>query len=292
MIAIMKRGEYNIMNILAIETTGPEASVAILNDHGMIREEVSTQKLNHLQNLIPMVDHLLKECKLSIDDVSLIAASEGPGSFTGIRIGIASARALAQALEIDTISVPTLKSFAYNVPDYKGIICPIFDARRNQVYGAAYRWGEDGLIQELVPGDAYDLAELLDKLKKVKIEERAEIELKAEAETMGILKEITFFGDGIHKFKEEILTWQASLKGGSHDTRQEVLTDEFQASSSNDNIRVLFAKDHILQQKASSIARLAFEIYKEDGAINYAELKPVYMRKSEAERKLERKLGD
>lgn len=154
------------MNILAIETTGQEASVAIINNQGLVGEEISTQKLNHLQNLMPMVDKLLEKCRLTIDDLSLIAVSEGPGSFTGIRIGIASARALAQVLEIHTISVPTLKSFAYHLPDYKGIICPIFDARRNQVYGAAFQWGEDGSIQELVPGAAYDLEELLARLEE------------------------------------------------------------------------------------------------------------------------------
>ena len=122
------------MNILAIETTGAEASVAIINEQGQVIVETSTQKLNHLQHLMPMVEVLLEKSRLVIGDLSYIAVSEGPGSFTGIRIGVSSARALAQVLELQTISVPTLKSLAYNVPEYKGIICPIFDARRSQVY--------------------------------------------------------------------------------------------------------------------------------------------------------------
>ena len=243
----------NIMNILAIETTGPKASVAIINDEGTIEEEVSIQKLNHLQNLMPMIDVLLKKCRLTINDMSYIAVSEGPGSFTGIRIGVASARALAQALAIDTISVPTLKSFAFNVPDYKGIICPIFDARRSQVYGAAYKWMDSDAIQELVAGNAYDLKELLEKLEEIKIPEAK--------------NEIMFFGDGIKAYKGQILSWQDL--------------------SLNDNMQVLFAKEPIMQQKASSVARLAYQIYLAGEMKNFIDLKPVYLRKAEAERKLE-----
>ncbi len=87
------------MNILAIETTGAEASVAVINDKGEVFMETSDQKMNQLQNLMPMVDILLMKCGMSIDDVDYIAVSEGPGSFTGIRIGVSSARALAQALD-------------------------------------------------------------------------------------------------------------------------------------------------------------------------------------------------
>ena len=243
------------MNILAIETTGAEASVAIINEKGEVFMEASDQKLNHLQNLMPMVDILLSKCGLTIDDMNYIAVSEGPGSFTGIRIGVSSARALAQALGLQTISVPTLKSFLYNVPDYEGTVCPIFDARRSQVYGGAYQW-IDGKASEVVPGAAYDLNELLTLLEQVIKQTSTE-------------KEITFFGDGIIPYREMIASWQdASL---------------------NDNIRVLFAEDDIKLQKASSVARLALEIYREGGMKSLYDLKPVYMRKAEAERKLEEK---
>ncbi len=239
------------MNILAIETTGAEASVAIINDKGEVFMEASDQKLNHLQNLMPMVDILLEKRGLSIDDVDYIAVSEGPGSFTGIRIGVSSARALAQALVLKTISVPTLKTFLYNVPEYQGILCPIFDARRSQVYGGAYRWSDTGQHTEIVPGGAYDLQELLKLLEAV---------LKPEME-------ITFFGDGIHPYKEQIMKWQDI--------------------SLNNNICVLFAKDDVKLQKASSVAKLALDIYRSGKIKNLYDLKPVYMRKAEAERKLE-----
>ncbi len=239
------------MNILAIETTGAEASVAVINEKGEVFMEASDQKLNHLQNLMPMVDILLQKRGMLIDDVDYIAVSEGPGSFTGIRIGVSSARALAQALGLETISVPTLKSFLYHVPEYKGIICPIFDARRSQVYGGAYHWTGEGQYEEVVPGAAYDLHQLLELL---------------EAATQG---EITFFGDGIIPYKEQIMNWQGS--------------------SLNNNIRVLFAEDEVKLQKASSVARLALESYRAGKIKGLYDLKPVYMRKAEAERKLEGK---
>lgn len=239
------------MNILAIETTGAEASVAIINDQQEVFEEASTEKLNHLQNLMPMVDHLLTKCRLSIDDLSYIAVSEGPGSFTGIRIGVSSARALAQALELQTISVPTLQSFAYHVPNYKGIICPIFDARRSQVYGGAYQWDENGECIEVVPGGAYMLSELLEQLERLDA------------------GEITFFGDGIMPYQAEIKKWQDS--------------------SLNNNKRILFAEDDKKLQKASSVARLAYKLYQAGEWKNLFDLKPNYMRKAEAERKLEEK---
>lgn len=248
------------MNILAIETTGAEASVALIDENGKVFENVSTQKLNHLQNLMPMMDDLLKKCRLSIGDVSYIAVSEGPGSFTGIRIGVASARALAQALEIDTISVPTLTSFLYNVPDYRGVICPIFDARRSQVYSGAYRWTSAEAYVQLIPDGAYELAELLDKVSSLPEGETGLIEGK---------KEITFFGDGVPVYREEILNWQDL--------------------SSNDNIRVLFAAEEVNLQKASSIARLGVELCQKGKIKVFYDLKPVYLRKAEAERKLEEK---
>nr|WP_315020263.1 tRNA (adenosine(37)-N6)-threonylcarbamoyltransferase complex dimerization subunit type 1 TsaB [uncultured Aminipila sp.] len=240
------------MNILAIETTGASASVAVINETGQIFEEYSTETLNHLQFLMPMVEKVLEKSKLQINDLTAIAASEGPGSFTGIRIGVSSARALAQALEIDCISVPTLKTFLYNIENYKGVFCPIFDARRSQVYGGAYKWDADHSILELVEGKAYMLAELLELLKVV-LEQGQD--------------EVTFLGDGVEPYKAQIEEWQNS--------------------SLNSNIQVKFVDAESRYQKSSSVAKLALELFNEGKLCRYNELKPNYMRKAEAERKLD-----
>jgi tRNA threonylcarbamoyladenosine biosynthesis protein TsaB len=241
------------MNILAIETTGAEASVAVINEREEVSMEISDQKLNHLQNLMPMTDILLKKRGITIDDIDYIAVSEGPGSFTGIRIGVSSARALAQAMNRETIGVPTLKTFLYHVPEYRGIVCPIFDARRSQIYGGAYQWTDSCRDREIIPGAAYDLKEFLLLLGNA---------IQAPCD-------ITFFGDGIASYQEQILKWQDV--------------------SLNDNIRVLFADNDLRLQKASSVARMALELYRAGEIGNLFDLKPVYMRKAEAERKLEEK---
>ena len=130
------------MFILGIETTGPHCSAALIDEKGNITIEKSMDRLNHLQVLTPLIDRLLKEAKITKDDICGVAASRGPGSFTGIRIGVSTARALAQVWNKPCIPVPTLFAFGYSrkdqlVADDKLAVCPIFDARRNQIYGAA-----------------------------------------------------------------------------------------------------------------------------------------------------------
>ena len=102
------------MFILAIETTGPFGSTALLDEKGNVLGcEVSRETMSHLKDLIPMVDTMLKKCGVSKDQIDLLAPSVGPGSFTGIRIGVSTARALCQALGIKAVPVPTLEAFCF-----------------------------------------------------------------------------------------------------------------------------------------------------------------------------------
>lgn len=239
------------MYILAIETTGASASAALINEDGMVTFEESAERLNHLQNLMNLTEKLLLKSKLSIDDITCIAVSEGPGSFTGIRIGVSTARALGQALNLKIISVPTLKAFAYNMENYQGIICPIFDARREQVYTGAYSWnGNRSEILEEIKGEACSIQELFENLEKI-----------------GTGREIMFFGDGIHAYESQIAQWTEKI--------------------SPQGVKVILAKEKIRYQKASAVARLGLELYKQNKAMAYEQIKPVYMRKAEAQRKLE-----
>ncbi len=224
------------MYILALETTGAHASVAIIDEKGRVWEQRSEGTLNHLQYLMPMTRELLEETGLQLDDITAIAASKGPGSFTGIRIGVSSCRALAQVLQVKTIGVPTLKAFAYHAPDYPGLICPVFNARRNQVYAGAYKW-EEGKIEEVVQGAPYAIDAFLERVR-----ETGERPL--------------FFGDGTKAYSD----WFAA----------EELASE---------------RDRL--QCASSVARLAKDMAQQGLATDYEALKPDYMRKAEAERKLE-----
>lgn len=263
------------MYILAIETTGPQLSVAIINDIGDIVELAAEEGMNHLQNLAPMIEELTKSCGVALADASAIAVSAGPGSFTGIRIGVSTVRALAQALNVKTVAVPTLASFAYHVPDYRGVICPVFDARRSQVYAGAYLWTGGSLLEageaaagapraeEIVRGGAYDLDEYLSMLDQA---------LKIYGQ-----RELMLFGDGIRPYGERIAAWAAEKGYSFYDARMLVGNPDV-----NGVIRPASSV-----QTAASVARLGMEMYKEGKLLEYGQLTPEYMRKAEAERRLE-----
>lgn len=135
------------MKILGIETTSKGAGVAVVERGRLIAEYyLETGKYTHLEKLIPMVDKVLKDLGVNLEDINGIAVSVGPGSFTGIRIGIACAQGISQALKIPIIPVNTLDSLAYNIRS-ESLICPVIDAQRKDVYAALFRWEGEELIK-------------------------------------------------------------------------------------------------------------------------------------------------
>ena len=252
------------MNLLAVETTGPFASVAIINEKNVIRSASSDRKLSHLQNLLPMAGELLKKCELELNDLTHIAASVGPGSFTGIRIGVSTARALAQTLGLPVISVPTLQAFVWNVPDHDGLFCPIFDARREQVYaGAYYREGERCITA--VKGGAYSIDEYLTLV---------------EAFDPAHTKKILLFGDGLAVYGQTVKDWGIAVKRRSENDEEALREATLCEAAEEDRF-----------QKASSVAALAQTLLDAGEAKSFEALRPVYIRKAEAERKLEERLA-
>lgn len=136
------------MKILALDTTGQVASVALADEEKLIGEYTINYKMTHSQTIMPMVDAVVKMTDFDLSTVDYIACSQGPGSFTGLRIGAATAKGLALGLNKKIVPVPTLDALAYNIFETDKIICPIMDARRSQVYTALYQW-EDGKLQNL-----------------------------------------------------------------------------------------------------------------------------------------------
>lgn len=137
------------MNILAIDTSGPSAGVAI-SDNGLLRCEATVQnKLTHSVNIMPMVEESLKHSDLQLQHIDLFAAVVGPGSFTGVRIGVAALKGMAQALNRPCIAVNALEALAHGVWAPDTLICPIRDARAQQVYGAAFQDGRR-LMEDVV----------------------------------------------------------------------------------------------------------------------------------------------
>ena len=129
------------MNILMIDTSGPACGVAVMKDGQIVCELQLTSGKTHSQRVMPMVDQALSMCEMTVADIDLFGAVAGPGSFTGVRIGVSSVKALAHAAGKPCIGVDALEALAANVTGFDGVICPILDARAQQVYGAMFESG-------------------------------------------------------------------------------------------------------------------------------------------------------
>ncbi len=153
------------MKILAIDSTAIVASVALCDDENLIALYTVNNGNTHSETLLPMVESILKEAKLAPADIELFAVSNGPGSFTGVRIGCATIKGLAFGRKVPCIGVSTLEALAYNLKGSDGIICPVMNARRNQVYNALFRFEGDKLIR-LCDDRAIAVSELTEELEK------------------------------------------------------------------------------------------------------------------------------
>ena len=130
------------MKLLAIDTSGPVCGVAILTEAGIAYECAAVNKLTHSTNLMPMVEAAFASTGLSIQDMDRLAVVTGPGSFTGVRIGVSTAKGLAHGADKPCVAVDALEAMAAGAGEFSGVICPIQDARAGQVYGAAFAAGE------------------------------------------------------------------------------------------------------------------------------------------------------
>lgn len=173
------------MKLMAIDTSSIVASVAVMDETKLIGEFTLNLSKTHSQKLMPMVDAVLKQLELKVGDLDAIAVSRGPGSFTGLRIGVTAAKSFAQPFDLPVIPVPTLLGMAWNYPGFNGLVCPIMDARRGQVYAGVYQW--NGCQMEAVlPEQAIQLTALLQWLQE---------------HTQG---QVCFLGDGIPKFTDQV----------------------------------------------------------------------------------------
>lgn len=172
------------MKILALDSSGMVASVAVVQDGDLLVEYTVNHKKTHSQTLLPMLDAAVQMIQLKLDTIDAIAVASGPGSFTGLRIGSATAKGLGLALDKPLIGVPTTQALAYNLYGTSGVICPIMDARRNQVYTGIYAFA-DGQMQILKDQMAADIHQVIETLN-------------------GTGQPVTFCGDGVSVYREEI----------------------------------------------------------------------------------------
>lgn len=226
------------MKVLAIDTSSFPASAAIAEDDVILGEYVIRNKRKHSQNIMVMVERLFSDLELDIGDIDVFAATVGPGSFTGLRIGIATVRAFAQACRKPCVPVNTLEALAHNFAGSNTIAAAMLDARRDEVFAAAYGYsgGERHIICEPCVMTVSECLELFG--------------------TEGVI----YTGDGAIKNAEYIRANGGLIAPCSHS-----------------------------ETRASAAAALAMERAKNGGAVDYGALKPLYLRKSQAEREYDKK---
>ena len=231
------------MKIIGMDSSGNVASVACVENGILVAEYTMNHKKTHSQTLLPMLDQIVRDAEIELSGIDAIAVAAGPGSFTGLRIGAATVKGLGLALEKPVIPVPTCEGLAYNLSGTAGLVVPIMDARRGQVYTGIYRVdAESAPIRVLEDQMALSMEELLEKLA-------------------GYGEPVTFLGDGVPVFRSLI---------------EEKCSVPFS-----------FAPAHSSLQRAASVAALGESYIQAGRGVPADDFKPVYLRKSQAEREHE-----
>lgn len=153
------------MLILALESSAKAASVALMEDENLIAQYSQCSGLTHSRTLLPMLEDMLKNTEKNIADVDLIAVAHGPGSFTGIRIGVSTVKGLAWAAQKSCVGVSTLEAMAWHGASSGGLICPVMDARRSQVYNGLFEIDDNARPKRLTEDRAISLSELAQELR-------------------------------------------------------------------------------------------------------------------------------
>ncbi len=259
------------MNILAIETTGKYGSASVIKETGEVFSAISTEEMNHLKGMMILIDEAIREAGIDKSELTHIAASVGPGSFTGIRIGVVTARVMAQMLGLPCISVSSLEAMAERVLDAAVsagslYVVPVINARRHQTYAGVWEAEftsdyEQKTLCAVMEEKQYMIEDLLAALSSKIAELEAEASGRAQSLKNMLSNAVFFTGDGIDAYKEII---ESSLPDGLY----------------------TFAGEELRYQHAESVARIALRKAKADKVLSYNELMPEYMRLAEAEQRL------
>ena len=238
------------MRILAIDSSGLTASVAIVEEEVTIAEYTVNYKKTHSQTLLPMIDEMVKMTETDLDTIDAIAVAGGPGSFTGLRIGSATAKGLGLALDKPLIHIPTVDGLAYNVYGCEDLICPIMDARRNQVYTGMYTFSWKAGEKE-----NQCLREPVFQVMKMQMAISVE-ELIRRLNNYG--RRVVFVGDGVPVYKN-------------------ILAEGLK-------VPYTFAPAYMNRQRAAVVGTLGIKYYKAGKIETAMEHQPEYLRVSQAER--------
>lgn len=172
------------MKVLAVDTSSVVATCAVLDEEKVLGEYSLNQEMTHSEKIIPMIKELMDSINLKPKDIDVFAGAVGPGSFTGLRIGIATIKGLAHVFDKPVVGVSTLEALAYNIP-FDGIVVPLIDARRERVFTGIYKW-KDGKLVNLSEPTIIELDELLSNIRDN-------------------YEKVLFNGDGTLVYKERIV---------------------------------------------------------------------------------------
>ena len=254
------------MKVLALDSSGLVASVALIEDGVLLGEYSTNFHKTHSTTLLPMLDELMRMLSLDIRDAGIdaIAVAKGPGSFTGLRIGTATAKGLAFVLGVPIVPVSTLAGLAYNLWGTDGIVCPLMDARRNQTYTAIYRFADQVTdTEERSAGHPADphIPDRERRLKQETLVEPCAVDISDIVQKINDRKDkVIFMGDGVPVFADYI--------------REHCV------------VPYCFAPAHANRQRAASVGALAMTLMAEKNeiAIPSDQFAPDYLRLSQAER--------
>lgn len=238
------------MKILAIDTSSQNCSVAVLDDVTVQKEKHSINAITHSEKLMVLVDTCLEECNISLHDIDLLACSNGPGSFTGVRIGVSTIKAFADVTNLPIVSVSSLEGLAYNILNSyiekeSHLVCTLIDAKNDNVYGAVFR-RKNNLLELLGNYEALSIQEMMKKIKK------------------NYSEFIIFIGDGAISHKYYII-------------------EQY-------NKAIFSVKEEINIQNSISIGICGYHKYQKGDFGDSNFLLPLYLKKSQAERALEGEL--
>ncbi len=233
------------MKILGLEASGIVASVALVEDDKLLAEYTINHKRTHSKTLMPMLEEMNNRLGTELDSIDAIAVAAGPGSYTGLRISSSTAKGLGMALNKPVVSVPTMEGLAYNLWGANGFVCPIMDARRNQVYTGIYYF-ENGEIVTRMPQAVVVIDDLISSI----------LEMCNQSELQ--FNSITFLGDAVNLHRD-------------------LLIKEFESKAA-------FAPAHMNMPRAASIAALGVKYANAGQTESANEHRPIYLMLSQAEK--------
>ncbi|MEG0297067.1 MAG: tRNA (adenosine(37)-N6)-threonylcarbamoyltransferase complex dimerization subunit type 1 TsaB [Clostridium sp.] len=231
------------MKILSVDSSSTVATCAVVSENGVLGEFTLANKREHSVILMELIQDVLERCSLDINDIDGFVVSKGPGSFTGLRIGMATIKGLSFGSNKPYVSVSTLDALAYSVSHFDGIICPVMDALRDSVYTSIYK-GHNCELEQIVEPTAMDLIDLAKFLNEKN-------------------EKVIFIGEGLEKH-------EAYLK--------EKVKNAY------------FAPKHLSLIRSASLGEMGLKLL-EKGIYDDENSSPLYIKKPQAERELEKRLG-